>query len=67
MACRWFQSSLLTSVAATGAAPYKTVLTHGALIGELFGEWVKKRLCSVQAMSACDVETREKVFVTSVV
>lgn len=25
----WFQSSLLTSVAMRGAAPYKTVLTHG--------------------------------------
>ncbi len=25
----WFQSSLLTSVAAYGTAPYKTVLTHG--------------------------------------
>jgi isoleucyl-tRNA synthetase len=25
----WFQSSLLTSVAATGKAPYKAVLTHG--------------------------------------
>ncbi len=25
----WFQSSLLTSVAMNGAAPYKTVLTHG--------------------------------------
>jgi len=25
----WFQSSLLTSVAVTGEAPYKTVLTHG--------------------------------------
>ncbi len=25
----WFQSSLLTSVATTGEAPYKTVLTHG--------------------------------------
>ncbi len=25
----WFQSSLLTSVAATGQAPYRTVLTHG--------------------------------------
>lgn len=25
----WFQSSLLTSVAATGAAPYRAVLTHG--------------------------------------
>jgi len=25
----WFQSSMLTSVATTGMAPYKTVLTHG--------------------------------------
>ena len=25
----WFQSSLLTSVAATGKAPYRSVLTHG--------------------------------------
>src|SRR3990172_3751327 len=25
----WFQSSLLTAVGATGAAPYRTVLTHG--------------------------------------
>lgn len=25
----WFQSSLLTAVATTGKAPYKTVLTHG--------------------------------------
>ncbi len=25
----WFQSSLLTSVATTGQAPYRTVLTHG--------------------------------------
>jgi isoleucyl-tRNA synthetase len=25
----WFQSSLLTSIAIDGAAPYKTVLTHG--------------------------------------
>jgi len=25
----WFQSSLLTSVASTGKAPYKSVLTHG--------------------------------------
>jgi len=25
----WFQSSLLTSVGTTGAAPYRTVLTHG--------------------------------------
>lgn len=28
----WFQSSLLTSVAITGKAPYKTVLTHGMVV-----------------------------------
>ena len=30
----WFQSSLLTSVAATGRAPYKTLLTHGFVLDE---------------------------------
>jgi isoleucyl-tRNA synthetase len=30
----WFQSSLLTSVAATGGAPYKSVLTHGFVMDE---------------------------------
>ena len=29
-----FQSSLLTSVATTGEAPYKTVLTHGMILDE---------------------------------
>lgn len=28
----WFQSSLLTSVATKGTAPYKTVLTHGFVV-----------------------------------
>ena len=28
----WFQSSLLTSIAATGAAPYKALVTHGFLV-----------------------------------
>ncbi len=28
----WFQSSLLTSIATKGIAPYKTVLTHGMVI-----------------------------------
>lgn len=28
----WFQSSLLTSVATTGQAPYKTVVTHGWVV-----------------------------------
>jgi isoleucyl-tRNA synthetase len=30
----WFQSSLLTSVATKGRAPYKTVLTHGFVVDE---------------------------------
>lgn len=30
----WFQSSLLTSVATHGFAPYKTVLTHGFVLDE---------------------------------
>ncbi len=30
----WFQSSLLTSVAARGCAPYRTVLTHGFVLDE---------------------------------
>lgn len=30
----WFQSSLLTSVAVTGSAPFKTVLTHGFVLDE---------------------------------
>lgn len=37
----WFQSSLLTSVAARGCAPYKTVITHGMIVdqtGEKFSK-----------------------------
>ncbi|MBR1461339.1 isoleucine--tRNA ligase, partial [bacterium] len=30
----WFQSSLLTSIAVQGKAPYKQVLTHGFVFGE---------------------------------
>ncbi len=30
----WFQSSLLIAVAATGAAPFKTVLTHGFVVDD---------------------------------
>ena len=30
----WFQSSLLTSVAVNGIAPYKTVLTHGFVLDQ---------------------------------
>ncbi|MBE7037138.1 MAG: isoleucine--tRNA ligase, partial [Ruminococcaceae bacterium] len=30
----WFQSSLLTAIAARGEAPYKTVITHGMIVDE---------------------------------
>ena len=30
----WFQSSLLTSVASKGCAPYKSVLCHGWVVDE---------------------------------
>ncbi|MDB4673578.1 isoleucine--tRNA ligase [Verrucomicrobiales bacterium] len=30
----WFQSSLMVSIAARGAAPYKTVLTHGFVVDQ---------------------------------
>lgn len=30
----WFQSSLLTAIATTGKAPYKTVITHGMTVDE---------------------------------
>ncbi|KAG5463722.1 MAG: tRNA synthetases class I-domain-containing protein, partial [Olpidium bornovanus] len=30
----WFQSSLLTSIAATGRAPFKTVVPHGFVLDE---------------------------------
>lgn len=39
----WFQSSLLTSVAWKGQAPYKTVLTHGMVI-DLEGRKMSKSL-----------------------
>ncbi len=37
----WFQSSLLTSIAARGEAPYKTVITHGMIVDET-GEKMSK-------------------------
>jgi len=42
----WFQSSLLTSVATNGIAPYKTVLTHGFVVDES-GKKMSKSLGNV--------------------
>src|SRR5207244_6057136 len=42
----WFQSSLLTSVATRGRAPYKTVLTHGFVVDET-GRKMSKSLGNV--------------------
>ena len=39
----WFQSSLLTSIAARGVAPYKMVITHGMIVDE-FGKAMSKSL-----------------------
>ncbi|MFN4831588.1 MAG: class I tRNA ligase family protein, partial [Pseudanabaena sp.] len=42
----WFQSSLLTSVATNGYAPYKTVLTHGFALDEK-GQKMSKSLGNI--------------------
>ena len=42
----WFQSSLLTCVAATGKAPYRSVLTHGFVLDEK-GQKMSKSLGNV--------------------
>ncbi|GAC1620915.1 MAG: isoleucine--tRNA ligase [Nevskia sp.] len=44
----WFQSSLLTSIAMRGRAPYKTVLTHGFTVDEQ-GRKMSKSLGNVVA------------------
>src|SRR5438034_4487245 len=44
----WFQTSLLTSMAINGVAPYKTVLTHGYVI-DVEGRKMSKSLGNVIA------------------
>ena len=39
----WFQSSLLTSVAARGVAPYKTVITHGMIVDQTGAKMSKSK------------------------
>ena len=38
----WFQSSLMLSVAACGAAPYRKVITHGFVVDNTTGEKISK-------------------------
>lgn len=44
----WFQSSMLTAVAANGSAPYKTVLTHGFAV-DAHGKKMSKSVGNVVA------------------
>ena len=44
----WFQSSLLTSVAANGVAPFQTVLTHGFIVDDQ-GRKMSKSLGNVMS------------------
>ncbi|MBL4638628.1 MAG: isoleucine--tRNA ligase, partial [Proteobacteria bacterium] len=44
----WFQSSLLTSIASTGNAPYKSVLTHGFVV-DASGKKMSKSVGNVVA------------------
>jgi len=44
----WFQSSLLTSIASTGNAPYKAVLTHGFVV-DATGKKMSKSVGNVVA------------------
>jgi len=50
----WFQSSVLTAIATTGQAPYKTVITHGMVVdGE--GKKMSKSLGnSIDPIPTCD-------------
>ena len=48
----WFQSSLLTSVAAQGKAPYKTVLTHGFVLDEKGFKMSQVRRCVCLRMNS---------------
>jgi len=44
----WFQSSLITSIASTGQAPYKSVLTHGFVV-DAQGKKMSKSMGNVVA------------------
>ncbi len=50
----WFQSSLLTSVATRGEAPYKTVITHGFVIDENAQKMSKSKGNALSPLKICD-------------
>ncbi|NER31491.1 MAG: isoleucine--tRNA ligase, partial [Symploca sp. SIO1C4] len=56
----WFQSSLLTSVAINGCAPYKTVLTHGFTIDEQGRKMSKSLGNGIDPMEIIEVGKNKK-------
>jgi len=50
----WFQSSILTSVGATGHAPFETVLTHGFIVDEQGKKMAKSGGNAVSAVKATE-------------
>jgi isoleucyl-tRNA synthetase len=50
----WFQSSILTSVATTGRAPFETVLTHGFIVDEQGKKMAKSGGNAVSAVKATE-------------
>jgi isoleucyl-tRNA synthetase len=55
----WFHTSLLTSVAATGKAPYKAVLTHGFICNEDGKKYSKSQKNFVPPSKTIDEEGAE--------
>jgi isoleucyl-tRNA synthetase len=60
----WFQSSLLTSVANNGIAPYKAVLTHGFVLDEKGFKMSKSLGNVVDPMKGMVVYTRWTTFLS---
>ncbi len=50
----WFQSSILTSVAANGVAPFQTVLTHGFVVDEHGKKMAKSGGNAISAVKATE-------------
>ena len=50
----WFQSSILTSVGATGRAPFEAVLTHGFIVDEAGKKMAKSGGNAVSAVKATE-------------